>query len=708
MKNDSHPGEFIRLKPLRRSYAALCNNSGMNGAAAGRVHCHSNDAKDMCTGKKKCFIFDAGRIDQLGQLHIWNHNSGDGSNGLKNITVSYSENNKNYTDLGVFTLKRADGSAKLPATNCTDGSFINFNGLNARYIKITPIDNYGGGRYGLSEIKLFRYRHAVYKGAYIAASPLYNIRTTLPKSAYYNLTNGAGLSDPVSPAAVHDNNSAHMFFVKGNTGVFEIDLHGRYPVEKIVIWNYNGAGKTRYGLKNITVQSADNNIGSWTTRVTSAGINPGTGQNGLEPSAVIPVDFTARFIRISGPCISGAQSGLSAIRCYIGSGMFADYLPDLTALLFNYTPEPGWSGADGIYAVNLDGKDYDSNRKPEDKKTFFIFSDTLTQPVNPVTGRRFGPWGMQNNTYATLAGGIPASANITYDIERIKPFPEVEKEFYWMADGFVWGGKVNIFTIWVNNKVGGPWGFKQIGVDLLKFTIKNGEVDKSSAEIIKDTDKNLADTSAGTSGDSPRWYLGSALFENTAEAGALNPDGFIYVYGYHDGTGCRRLIAARVRPADAEDFTKYEYLWHDNTWKNQAWGSSSDNMKFLSPPDENTSTEFSIQEVRSGTDKGKFTMVYSRKTFEDDWIRIASADGPAGNFSDSRQVFQLVTPFNTIPLKDQKDTNYMYAYNPKAHPALSSERELVISYNVNGGQGGKNADIFRPRFIRYAQVPDNP
>ena len=72
--------------------------------------------------------------------------------------------------------------------------------------------------------------------------------------------------------------------------------------------------------------------------------------------------------------------------------------------------------------------------------------------------------------------------------------------------------------------------------------------------------------------------------------------------------------------------------------------------------------------------------------------------------TNNRQIFQAVDVWNTIP---PADTSGMYVYNTKAHPALSTEKELIITYNVNGGDED-NADIYRPRFIRYGQVPLAP
>ena len=399
------------------------------------------------------------------------------------------------------------------------------------------------------------------------------------------------------------------------------------------------------------------------------------------------------------------RSGLSAIRCYVGTGWFVDLLHDWTSLFSNYPQgSSGWTGADGIYAANLDGIDYDFSRRPEDKKTFFIFSDTFTSTVNPVTGERPGGPSMPRNTRATLSGGFPRSVNMNFVTSAINMNPPVTAENYWLGDTFVVGDKVYIYTMIIHN-YGGMWGFKQVGVDLARFTIRDGAVDESSLAVFKDTNKRLSDITGGLEDADPKWYLGGAVFENTAAAGALKPDGYIYVYGYYDynSPSNRRMIVARVQPDELEDFTRYEYLWSDNTWKAQAWGANPDNPKFLTSYFCNV--EFSVHEVKAGPDAGKFYHVYMAPVFTDDWVRLAVADGPASVFSGNKMIFRSVDPFNQIPPDGQTPNGGMYVYNAKAHPAISTEYELYITYNVNGGNTSKYADIYRPRFIRYAQVP---
>ena len=707
-------GDFLALTALDPLHAPIVNNMGMSGRA-GRNHWHGNAANGMFAGSRQDFIFDIGRIEQLGELHIWNYNlPGSTGNGIRNVRILLSNDNVEYREVGTFTLRQADGSARLLATNLTNGRFIDLNGRSARYIKLSPIDNHGGGLFGLSEIRLFRYKQNVYRGAYISASPIITFANP-PPARRFNLTNGIGLSHPFSADALHDNNPAHMYHVSGTFGDFIIDLRGMYPIERIVIWNYNAPGSTNYGLRTITVSRSNNALGDsphWTS-IASGELPQANGQNGLVPSMTIPVNnLHARYIRITGNNWGGANSGLSAIRVYTGTGWFADFAPDWTALFSNFS---GWTGADGIYSVNLDGRQHDPTRNPSNKRTFFIFSDTITGNVDPVTDNRPAAGrGMPNNTFATLIGGRPDTTRITFHypasgVQPIAPNPPAQATnpgfmYYWLGDAFVIGNNLYVFSLLIDRVTGPLGGFQQVGVDLARFNIVDGNIDFASRTLINDghgrnRDGRLSDISDPNN----LWFLGGAVVVNTEEAGAISPDGFIYVFGYNDRPPFHRdLIVARIKAGYLEDFSKFEYLLADGTWSTEPWGPGR-------PPRimaNHVAPEISVHQVQTGPDRGKFYLVYTHFTITPD-IRIAVSP-------------DLTTPFVGLPGTDPLNPGRIFyhdtmtaivgtentTYNAKAHAAISNELELFISYNINGGWPAFNfGDIYRPRFIRFAQVP---
>ena len=87
----------------------------------------------------------------------------------------------------------------------------------------------------------------------------------------------------------------------------------------------------------------------------------------------------------------------------------------------------------------------------------------------------------------------------------------------------------------------GVLGFTQKGEDLVRFNIVDGNVDLSSKYVIKDI--NTDKLSYFSNDGKIDIIFGSAFFENTENAGALNPDG--YIYNWHNSDGLNTSNNAR-------------------------------------------------------------------------------------------------------------------------------------------------------------------
>jgi hypothetical protein len=91
---------------------------------------------------------------KLFEMLVWNYNGGSPTNmfGAENITVEYSLDGENWTDLaGTITLNQAPGTADYVAD-----STVSFNGVAARFVKIRFYSNFSWGLadyYGLSEVR---------------------------------------------------------------------------------------------------------------------------------------------------------------------------------------------------------------------------------------------------------------------------------------------------------------------------------------------------------------------------------------------------------------------------------------------------------------------------------------------------------------------------------------------------------------------------
>lgn len=697
-------GEMLTLQPLQEQLQPTVNDAGMNGTA-GRIHLHSNRPEDMAKTAGTEFIYDIGHVDKLGQLHIWNYNaSGDTGSGLKEVQISLSEDNKTWSEPQAFVLAQASGEAGMKATNLEDGSFVDFDGKTARYIRIQAQSNHGGDGYGLSELRLFRYKQPIVEGESISCSPLerYINGKWSATEEDYGFLNGSGLSDFRSASATHDNDPAHMFSQKATAIDFTIDLKGQYPLSKLVIWNYNDPDHLDDGLKKFRLKISDDNT-TWKT-VGSYTVEKADGSAALAPSLVI--DFTeevrGHYLRLEILSnYGGDRVGLSEVSVFLGSGWYCDAVSDYTAMLSNYE---GWTGADGIYTVNLDGKDYDPGRDPSQKKTFFIFSDTIVSSVNPITKIR-SQVTMPNNTSALLTGGAPDCNQIQFvfpadknagSANIVPPVPTPATKpgkfiYYWLGDTFVSGNYLYVYALRIDS-VNTVYGFEQNGVDLARYEIVNGQVDYDSLTVIEDKDRRLCDIS-NTKGE---FYFGGAVFQSTEEAGAINPDGYVYVYGYNDVENYgRELVVCRVLPEYIEDFSKYEYLNSDNQWVSEV------PAKFMYLCDD-IAPECSVSQIQTGPDRGKFIFVNTHIT-NTPTIMASISDSPFGVFTEKTIIYVHDTCLTTIG----KGNN---TYNAKAHPALSTDKELIITYNVNGDDCFRYADIYRPRFLRLAMVEsrENP
>ncbi len=260
--------------------------------------------------------------------------------------------------------------------------------------------------------------------------------------------------------------------------------------------------------------------------------------------------------------------------------------------------------------------------------------------------------------------------------------------YYWLGDTFVQGNYLYVFALRIDT-VPTSWGFEQIGVDLARYEIKDGQVAWDSLTLLND--QREAARLSLISDPNSKWYFGGAVFQNTAEAGAQDPDGYIYIYGYNDVQNQgRQLIVARVLPSDLEHFTKWEYLDSEDQWVSEI----PTKFKHLHG---DVAPEISVSQIQEGDDKGKFLLVWQNITVSST-IKAAVAESPFGVFG---QDVILYTHDTTVKIQGQANTTY----NAKAHPALSKPGELLITYNINGGADAFTyGDIYRPRFLRLATL----
>ncbi|MGB9597492.1 MAG: DUF4185 domain-containing protein [Candidatus Poribacteria bacterium] len=343
----------------------------------------------------------------------------------------------------------------------------------------------------------------------------------------------------------------------------------------------------------------------------------------------------------------------------------------------------GWTGADGIYAIPLSG--YESQGKADETKTLFVFSDTFIGQIDQKTMERKNV-SMVNNTLALLEGRGPIDSKIEFiygnngDGSRSSVFtPKTPKTqdkkcWYWLQDGVSLNGNIYIFPMVIEENPQGNEGFKfkLSGLAMIKIPISNENLDLANHTQI--------DTPFYSVNGKRTLFFGAGIMPNTIESGAIDPDGYVYVYGRYE-SGEVKLAVARVKAEDFEDFSKWRF-WNGKTW--------SDNIEDTTELGRG-GPELSVTPIVSGHLKGKYLMV-SMHIERDLYIRIG--ESPIGPFGPRINIYHTTEP---------DAGNGIYTYNAKAHPNLSNPGEWLISYNVNSMSWHhliNNADIYRPRFLK--------
>lgn len=355
--------------------------------------------------------------------------------------------------------------------------------------------------------------------------------------------------------------------------------------------------------------------------------------------------------------------------------------PEWTALFdAPFGPQDGWSGADGVYTIPLDGNERHGGSAGT--RTLIMFSDSFVGPTN-ADGSRVNTV-MVNNTTAVLAGAAPLASALQFNVRRnpggaavsmVKPASA--SQWYWPGDGLATGGQVRLYAARMQRLGdGGVFDFAQAGVDLL--TAPAGE----AAPFLGRYTRKALPLFAPKNGALGEIAFGVAVLPLTAEAGVAQPDGYVYVYGTRSDEFNKKLLVARVRPEALALGTAYRF------WSGKAWVKD---INASAPVAHRMGAELSVTPLADG----RFMVVHQLDAMSGT-VAVRYGKTPVGPFG---------KPIPVWLCPEEKLTANTFVYGAKAHPQLSAPGELLISYHVNSfdfwenfGVGGK--DIYRPRFIR--------
>lgn len=336
----------------------------------------------------------------------------------------------------------------------------------------------------------------------------------------------------------------------------------------------------------------------------------------------------------------------------------------------------GWTGADGIYSIPLDGVDTADGLARTD--TLFVFSDTFVGDVLPDGTRQNAQ--LINNTLGFLPrGGFPSGMRFHYAGDFAQPeavfVPNTPlsqpDEWYWPHDGIALQGTTWIFLQRFHRTSAGL-GFERVGLALLE--LPPGSAPPFANAVQRDCPFFLP-----ANGQREQMVFGVGILANTIEAGAPFPDGFLYLYGIREDPLVKKLLCARVAPADLANFSAWRF------WDGAGWDPDPERSAVLTG---RVSSELSMTPLPDG----RFVLIYQADTIGR-YVAAKLAASPVGPFDPQVELYECPLPSDPA----------VWSYNAKAHPHLSGPRELLISYNVNAidfWDHFRHADIYRPRFIR--------
>jgi hypothetical protein len=339
----------------------------------------------------------------------------------------------------------------------------------------------------------------------------------------------------------------------------------------------------------------------------------------------------------------------------------------------------GWFGGDGIFVIPQNGND----NAPGDSLTI-LFSDTM---VGEIEGDSLKPgFVMTHNSVATTVGKEPGESAIKFHWDKkaggapesvfIPSTPATKPgDYYWLGDGFVnteLNNNTYIFGYRVKDiKVTSGFTFEQVGNTLII-------IPKGSKPPYKEQRQMDVPFFIGGN-DTNAVSFGSAVFVNTTSAGARNPDGFVYVYGV--GGNQKNLVVARVRPAGFEQLGTWRF-WNGRNWVPE--------IQAAADITNHVSNELSLSELPDG----RFALVFQVDGISP-IVGMRIGESPVGPFGPI---------INLYDCRKDLNSGKIFAYNAKAHPALSKAGELLVSYNVNSMDFENDIkrfpNLYRPRFIR--------
>ncbi len=286
-----------------------------------------------------------------------------------------------------------------------------------------------------------------------------------------------------------------------------------------------------------------------------------------------------------------------------------------------------------------------------DGKVVWLFSDTFVGRVNSERGREPG-WRFLHNSAALQEQDRLRFSDLSHTFIE----PPSGAGWYWMLDGRVLDAER--FQVFLAH-------FEQTGKGIFDVRCLGGAV----ATVTQNLEvESVEPMEALFRADPHPLVFGGGLCQLEDR---------LLVYGTEDDGRDRRSLYLACCDLELRNWR----YWDGHEYQGD--------ISRAAPLLEGISNEFSVHPEGAG-----FRLVYQHQ----DQILTRTSQTPEGPFTESRLLYR--TP--------ESQLEGVFTYNAKAHPELSTEERLLISYNVNAFPNElviKNADYYRPRF-RWVSLID--
>ena len=199
----------------------------------GWVSCTPTVNPNPTHGSSHWIRYDFSQVYPLHDVVFWNLNHPEyADDGIKDVIVEYSDNGTSWTLFDTVTIPRAPASGYYEGVLGPD-----LGGLSARYLLLTALNNYGGGCFGLSEIKVY---------------------TSDQETNEFNLAfspcEGDGIIKSINPGLQLNGTFTGPGVTNNNNETFDFNASELGPGSYVITYTYNGGSLT----SSITVLPCDN------------------------------------------------------------------------------------------------------------------------------------------------------------------------------------------------------------------------------------------------------------------------------------------------------------------------------------------------------------------------------------------------------------------------------------------------------------------